>query len=176
LQVESETGRAERIAGADPVVRGRWLKFHFVPSWRGYLYIIAPGERETRTTFLTAQPNLAWGVKDNLLAAGTDYIFPSREDKWIEVAREASLRTYIIIFTLEPLVQPRFLTEAADRPLTAAEEGELAELRKRFGQDVRIETQGAQSIVAIPAERLSGAAFLFEVNLHTGADIEGDQR
>jgi serine/threonine protein kinase len=169
LEVESETGRAERVAGANPVVRGRLLKFHFVPNWRGYLYITAPGERAARTTFLTAQPNSAWGVKSNLLAAGTDYSFPPRRDKWIEVARDASFRTYTIIFTPEPLVQPRFLAEAA-RSLTAAEEGELAELRKRFGQSVRIETQGSQSIVAIPAERASGAPFLFEVNLGLGAD------
>jgi Protein kinase domain len=176
LQVESETGRAERVAGVDPVVRGRWLKFHFVPSWRGYLYIIAPGERGARTTFLTAQPNSAWGVEGNLLVAGTDYSFPSRQDKWIEVARGASFRTYTIIFTPEPLVQPPFLTEAADRVLTAAEEVELSELRKQFGQHVRIDTQGSQSIVTIRAERASGAPFLFEVDLRIGAEKEGDQR
>jgi serine/threonine protein kinase len=175
LEVESETRRAERVAGANPVVRGRWLKFHFVPNWRGYLYIIAPGEREARTTFLTAQPNSGWGVKRNLLAAGDDYNFPPRRDKWIEVARGAGLRTYTIIFTPEPLVQPRFLAEAANRTLTAAEEGELAELRKRLGQSVRIETQGAQSIVAIQAERASGEPFLFEVSLHVEGE-KGDQR
>src|SRR5262245_47914821 len=170
LEVESETGRTERVAGANPVVIGRWLKFHFVPSWRGHLYIIAPGERATRTTFLTAQSNSAWGVKGNLLAAGTDYSFPPRPARWIEVARGARFRTYTIIFTPAPLVQPRFLAEAADRALTAAEEGELAELRERFGQSVRIETLGAQSIVVIPAERASGVPFLFEVNLRIGRE------
>jgi serine/threonine protein kinase len=94
LEVESETGGAERVADANPVIRGRWLKFHFVPSWPGYLYIIAPGERAARATFLTAQPNSGWGVKGNLLAAGTDYSFPPRQDKWIEVARGAGSRTY----------------------------------------------------------------------------------
>ncbi len=176
LEVEPETGRAERVAGANPVVRGRWLKFHFVPSWRGYLYIVAPGERAARTTFLTAQPNSAWGVKGNLLAAGTDYGFPSRVDKWIEVARGASFRTYTIIFTPEPLAQPRFLAEAADHALTAEEEAELAELRRRFGQHVRIDTQGSQSIVAISGERASGAPFLFEVNLGLGGRERRDQR
>jgi hypothetical protein len=125
---------------------------------------------------LTAQPNSAWGVKDNLLATGIDYSFPPRLDKWIEVAHGANFRTYTIIFAPEPLAQPRFLAEAVDRALTAAEEGELAELRKRFGQSVRVETQGDQSIVAIPAERASGAPFLFEVNLRLGADKEGGQR
>jgi serine/threonine protein kinase len=175
LQVESRTGGAWRIAGVDPVIRGRLLKFHFMPSWPGYLYIIGPGERAARTAFLTAQPNSGWGVKGNLLAAGADYSFPPRQDKWIEVARGAGLRTYTIIFTPEPLATPRFLAEAADRALTAAEEGELAELRKRLGQSVRIETQGAQSIVAIPAERSSGEPFLFEVNLRMGGE-KGDQR
>jgi hypothetical protein len=54
--------------------------------------------------------------------------------------------------------------------LTAAEEGELAELRKRLGKSVRIETQGAQSIVVVPAERASGEPFLFEVNLALETD------
>jgi serine/threonine protein kinase len=175
LEVESKTGGAWRVAGVDPVIRGRLLKFHFMPSWPGYLYIIAPGERAARTAFLTAQPNSGWGVKGNLLAAGADYSFPPRHDKWIEVARGAGLRTYTIIFTPEPLATPRFLVEAADRALTAAEEGELAELRKRLGQSVRIDTQGAQSIVAIPAERASGEPFLFEVNLRMGREKE-DQR
>lgn len=181
LEVESEIGRVERVAGVDPVVRGRWLKFHFVPGRKGYLYIIAPGERGGRATFLTAQPNSAWGVKGNLLAAGTDYSFPPRRDKWIEVARGESFRTYTIIFAPEPLVRPDFLAGAADRALTAAEEGELAELRKRLAQRVRVETQGAQSVVAIPAERVSGAPvlpILFEVNLRLGddKDKEGGQR
>ena len=66
LQVESKTGRAERVAGDNPVVRGPFLKFHFAPSQSGYLYIIAPGERGRRDAFLTAQPNPAWGVKEQL--------------------------------------------------------------------------------------------------------------
>jgi serine/threonine protein kinase len=170
LEVESKAGGAWRVAGVDPVIRGRLLKFHFVPRWPGYLYIIAPGERAARTTFLTTQPNSGWGVKSNLLAAGADYSFPPRRDKWIEVARGAGLRTYTIIFTPEPLVQARFLAEAADRDLTTTEEGELAELRKRLGKSVRIETQGAQSIVVVPAERASGEPFLFEVNLALETD------
>ena len=176
LQVDSEAGIAERVAGVNPIVRGRWLKFHFVSSRSGYLYIIAPGEREKRTTFLTAQPNSAWGVKTNLLAAGTDYSFPSRRDKWIELAQGASLRTYTIIFAPEPLIHPRFLAEASGRALTVEEEGELAELRRRFGPQVRVETPGAQSIITIPAGHPSGTPYLFEINLRPETDKEGDHR
>jgi len=176
LEVESKAGRAERVAGDKQVFRGRYMKFHFTPSRRGYLYIIAPGEREGRATFLTAQPNSAWSVKDNLLKAGTDYSFPPGQDDWIEVARGASSRTYIVIFAPKRLVQPRFLAGPADRDLTAAEEDELAELKKRFGQGVRVDPQDTQSIVAIPAERVSGEAFLFEINFRLGADKKGGQR
>jgi Domain of unknown function (DUF4384) len=174
--VESKAGRAERVAGDNQVVRGRYLKFHFTPSWRGYLYIIAPGERGRRVTFLTAQPNSAWSVKDNLLEAGTDYSFPPGKDKWIQVARGASSRTYAIIFAPEPLFKPRFLAGPAKRALTAAEEGELDELQKRFGQGVRVDPQDTQSIVNIPAERVSGEPFLFEIKFRLGADKKGGQR
>jgi hypothetical protein len=176
LQVESETGRVERVAGDNPVVRGRLLKLHFKPSRSGYLYIIAPGEREGRVTFLTARPNPAWGVKGNLLVAGTGYSFPPGRDKWIQVAHGASSRAYTIIFAPEPLFQPGFLAGPADRALTAAEEGELDELRKRFGQGVRVEAQDAQSVVAVSAEPVSGAPFLFEINFRLGADKQGGQR
>ena len=164
LEVESKTGGAKRGAGKNLVV-----KFHFTPRRNGYLYIIAPGERGGRVMFLTARPNPSWGVKDNRLANGTNYSFPPRRDKWIEVASDASFGTYTIIFTPEPLVQPRFLAEDADRALTAAEEGQLDDLRKHFGQSVRVKKQGSQHIVNIPAE-VSGAPFLFEVNLRPEED------
>ena len=176
LEVESMVGGAELVAGNNQVVRGRFLKFHFRPTWRGYLYIIAPGERGGRVTFLTAQPNSAWRVKDNLLEAGTDYSFPPGQKKWIEVSRGASSRTYIVIFAPKPLVQPRFLTEAADRDLTASEERELAEMVKQFGQGVSVEAQDAQSIVNIPAERVSGEPFLFEIKFRLGANKKRGQR
>jgi len=176
LQVESRTGRAERVAGENPVVRGRFLKFSFTPSRKGYLYIIAPGERGGRAAFLTAQPNQEWGVNGNLLDAGTEYSFPPQQDKWIKVEPGASIRTYTIIFAPEPLVQPSFLTEAADRDLTAVEERELVELRKQFGQRVRVETRDAQSIVAVLEEGVSGEPFLFDINLRLDANKKGGQR
>ena len=176
LQVESTTGRSERVVGDNPVVRGPFLKFHFTPSRSGYLYIIAPGDGGRLVAFLTAQPNQAWGVNGNRLEAGTAYSFPPSQDKWIQVAHGASSRTYTVIFAPEPLVQPRFLAGPADSALTAAEEGELDELRKRFGQGVRVEPQDAQNIVAIPAGRASGEPYLFEINFRLGANKKGGQR
>jgi serine/threonine protein kinase len=173
---KSKASRAERVVGDNQVVRGRYLKFHFMPSWRGYLYIIAPGEQGRRATFLTAQPNSAWSVKDNLLEAGTDYSFPPGQDDWIVVARDASSRTYTVIFAPKQLVQPRFLAGPADRDLTAAEERELDELQKQFGQGVRVDPQDTQSILNIPAERVSGEPFLFEIKFRLGADKNGGQR
>jgi hypothetical protein len=115
-------------------------------------------------------------VKNNLLEAGTEYSFPPRQNKWIKVARGASSRTYIVIFAPEPLVKPRFLAGLADRALTAAEEEELDELQRRFGQGVRVEERDAKSIVSIPAERVGGEPFLFKINFHLGANKKGGQR
>src|SRR5262249_29116125 len=158
LEVESESGRAESVAGDNPVVRGRFLKFHFTPIRSGYLYIIAPGKRRGLALLLTAEPNSAWSVKDSGLEGGTAYSFPPGQNKWIQVASGASSRIYPIIFASDPLVQPRFLAGPVDRALTAAEEHELDKLQKRFGQGVRVEAQDTESIVVIPAERVSGEA------------------
>jgi hypothetical protein len=125
---------------------------------------------------LTAQPNSAWNVKDNFLERETKYSFPPRKKKWILIAGGASSRTYTVIFAPEPLVQPRFLAGPANRPLTAAEERELEELRKRFGQGVRVEPQDAQYIVAIPAERMGGEPYLFDINFSLEANKKGGQR
>jgi serine/threonine protein kinase len=176
LQVESDAGKTEQTAGAEPVIGGRWLKFHFTPSRPGCLYLIGPGGSGRGAMFLTAQPNPVWGVKSNLLAAGIDYSFPPAADKWIEVARQADSRTYTVFFTSEPLTQPEFLAGAADRALTPAEEGQLAELRRQFGQQVRIETQGDRSIVNVPTARAGGAPFLFEINLRRKPDQERDKK
>jgi hypothetical protein len=115
-------------------------------------------------------------VKDNLLEAGTDYSFPPGQNKWIEVARDSSIRTYTVIFAPEPLVHPRFLAGPPGRALTAAEEDELDELQKRFRQGVHVKEQDARSIVFIPAERVSGEPFLFEINFHLEANKKGGQR
>jgi serine/threonine protein kinase len=176
LQAESKTGRAERVAGDNPTIRGPWLKFHFRPSWSGYLYIIGPDEQGRLVAFLTAQPNSASNVKDNRLEKGTDYSFPPGQKPWILLEGGASTRTYTVIFAPKPLVHPRFLAGPADGILTAAEVGELGELRERFGQGVRVDPQNAQYKVAIPAERMEGEPYLFDINFSLEANKKGDQR
>jgi serine/threonine protein kinase len=176
LQAESKTGRAERVAGDNPVVRGPYLKFHFTPSRSGYLYIIAPGEQGRLVAFLTARPNSAWNVKDNFLKRETEYSFPPSQKHWIQLVGGASSRTYTVIFAPVPLDQPRFLAGPVDRTLTAAEKGELDELRKRFGLGVRVDPQDAQYIVAIPAERMGGEPYLFDINFSLEANKKGGQR
>ena len=115
------------------------------------------------------------GVNGNRLEAGTAYSFRRARISGSR-SRLAQAPEPIVIFAPEPLVQPRFLAGPADRALTAAEEGELDELRKRFGQGVRVEPQDAQNIVAIPAERASGEPYLFEINFRLGANKKGGQR
>ena len=176
LQVESITGGAERVAGDNPTIRGPWLKFHFRPSWSGYLYIIAPDDQGRLVAFLTAQPNSASNVKDNRLEKGTDYSFPPGQEPWIRLKGGASTRTYTVIFAPEPLVQPSFLAGPANHDLTAAEVRELEELRERFGQGVRVDPQDAQYKVAIPAERMEREPYLFDINFSLEANKKGDQK
>ncbi|HMX27418.1 MAG TPA: protein kinase [Blastocatellia bacterium] len=147
VQLEPSGGKAGNAAGTEPVVANRWWKLHFLSSRSGYLYITGPNQKRMQATFLTAQPNRSWGVEHNRIEAGMDYVFPPKRDQWIRLAKGASSETYTVIFTPEPLTQPSFLTGSAEHELTVPEQGELAVLREKQGQQVQRETTGDQSIV-----------------------------
>ncbi len=164
LTVEADGGEARPLTNDQPLASGQRFKLLFTPKEGGYLYIIAPNAKERPTTFLTARPNSDWGVKTNRVAAGADYSFPPRQDKWLRITGNAETETYLIVFAPALLSTPGFLAEPAGRELTNAEQRELEMFRERHRIEVSTEQRGDQSIVTTHKERPSGASLIFEIN------------
>jgi serine/threonine protein kinase len=168
LEMESADDKPARVMGVEPLTAGQAFKFHFTPRERGYLYIIASGERNVPTTFLTARPIPASGVTTNRIEAGADYSFPAGEGNGIVVGRYGNITTFTIILSPTPLATPGFLAARANRQLTAAEQQELEAFWQQFGKDAPElvpETDGHQAGVAVtvPADRASGQPIIFDI-------------
>ena len=114
---------------------GQQFKFHFSPSENGYLYIIGPGEKNAPTTFLTAKPAAAFGVKTNEVKSGQDFAFPAetgKDENWISLDKTAGTDEFTMIFS-----QPKqcrslnFLNSPALHELTKDEAKQLDTVREQ---------------------------------------------
>ena len=113
---------------------GQQFKFHFSPSENGYLYIIGPGNSNAPTTFLTARPNPAYGVKTNEVKSGQDFAFPAdtgKDENWVTLDKTAGTDEFTIIFSTKPMSGPDFLNSPALHELTQDEQQQLDTVRKQ---------------------------------------------
>ena len=168
LELKTAAGATTRATGREPLAAGQRFKFHFTPRESGYLYLIAPGQRNVPKTLLTAVPLPAWGVTTNRLEAGADYSFPAGADNWLRVGSYGNVNTFTVIFAPAPLTAPGWLAAPANRPLTAAEQRELEKLWQQFGKQApEAETRSHQASVsiAVPAERARSGPLLFDIAL-----------
>ncbi len=164
LEVESDGG------ATTPLEAGRKFRFHFTPRNRGYLYIIAAGENNVPTTFLTSQPIAETGVTTNLVEAGVDYSFPRGAGNGIELGHYGNVTTFTIIFSPAPLAKPGFLPARAYRQLTADEQRELASFWQQFGKqspELVPQPDGHQpsTAVTISTERANDEPIIFDIPL-----------
>ncbi len=160
-----------RVAGVVPLLSGQSFKFHFTPREDGYLYIVAPGQGNVPTTFLTAKPVAQSGVTTNQVRAGVDFAFPNGAGNWITLDQTPGSETYTIIFSPTQLTEPAFLTQPAARALSGAEQSELENFRNQYkantaGTDV-INGSGLDPFVSIkiPQSKAAGQPVIFDVRV-----------
>ena len=113
---------------------GQKFKFHFSPSENGYLYIIGPGDKNAPTTFLTAKPAAAFGVRTNEVKSGQDFAFPAdtgKDENWITLDQAAGTDEFTIIFSAKPMSAPEFLNSPALHELTQDEQKQLGTVREQ---------------------------------------------
>lgn len=122
-------GKSARVAGAMPLASGQSFKFHFMPDENGYLYIVGPGEKNVRTTFLTARPDARSGVTTNEVKAGADFSFPNGAATWLTLDKTPGTENYMVIFSPTPLTSLDFLAAPAGRALNQAETSQLEGFR-----------------------------------------------
>jgi serine/threonine protein kinase len=150
---------------------GQQFKFHFSPSENGYLYIIGPGEKNAPTTFLTAKPAAAFGVKTNEVKSGQDFAFPAETSKsanWLNLDKTAGTDEFVLIFSTKPLDGPDFLNSPAGHELTQDEQKQLDTVReqsKSVGTEV-IKTGASPFVsVKVPQTASEGTPVIFKVRL-----------
>jgi len=139
---KSEAVRAGELVS---MKSGQEFKFHFSPSENGYLYLIGPGEQNAPTTFLTAKPDSAFGVKTNEVRSGQNFAFPaetSQSTNWLTLDKTAGTDDFTVIFSTQPLPAPGFLAGPALHQLTPDEQKQLDGLRAQS----RANSAGAEVI------------------------------
>jgi len=126
LLPESLKGEPVRVAGVVPLASEQSFKFHFVFSEDGYVYIVGPGEQNQPTAFLTDKPPALSGLESNQVSKYVDFSFPNGLEHWLKLDKKAGTEDYTIIFSPNPLNDPKFLSaEATGEPLTQEEQTEL---------------------------------------------------
>ncbi len=164
-------GQSARVAGVVPLASGQSFKLHFAPRENGYLYIIAPGEKNIPTTFLTAKPIPESGVKSNEVKSGVDFSFPGGEGNWITLDKSSGTENYTIIFSPTQLASPSFLSAAAARQLTPDEQKELEDFRAQFKANAPVTNvingSGVDPLVTIkiPQAKPSGEPVIFDMRI-----------
>src|SRR5215471_7932593 len=162
-----------RADEAIQMASGQQFKFHFSPSENGYLYIIGPGEGNAPTTFLTARPEPAFGVKTNEAKSGEDFVFPMdtrANENWLNLDKSAGTDEFTIIFSGTRLTAPAFLDQAALHKLSKSEQADLT----RAISDFQPNLAGTESVknghepfvsVKVPQSATDGAPVVFKIRI-----------
>lgn len=150
--LESENSAGKRVSGLDPLPAGERFRLHFSPAAGGYLYLIAPGEREVLTAFVTKRR----------IEAGADFRFPG-DDNWINVGKGAR---FTVIFSPELLNEPSFL-DGDGRQLTPEEQNALRDFRDRLAS-TSPEARASKDGDVVTAQKRSDEPLVFEINIIRG--------
>jgi hypothetical protein len=159
-----------RATGLMPLEGGTKFKFHFKSKEDGYLYILALGKNGVPQTFLTSQPMPASGVTTNWSAAGADFQFPDG-GQWFMIQQDADTTPFTVIYSKAPLTIPAFLSSQSGRDLTADEQQELMEMKKRYAANapslavMADESQPAVT-VQVSAERAASEPIVFDISIN----------
>jgi len=163
-------GQPNRIKDIVPV-EGQEFRFHFIPSTRGYLYIIAEGAKNALTTYLTGQSIGGSCLKPNILEAGADYVFPPESCKsGLKLGSIGTRTAFKVILSSAPITTPAFLTLPAPHELTPDEQRELytfSEQVKMSAATLTSTTENDQRsvIVRTPKAGGDGQPVGFEIRL-----------
>jgi len=165
LETMSPDGVKDAVNGLEPLAAGLDIKLHFTARQRGFLYIVAPDEKDALRAFLTAQPTRSSSVVSNELIADVDYVFPAGDDNWIGLTAGA-LTTFTIVFSPTPLTSPSFLAAPARRRLTPAEREEWEAFQKRLNRGSQEAIDGSPGVkVTARSEITAGQIVVFDITI-----------
>jgi serine/threonine protein kinase len=132
-------GPSAQVVPLLPIASGRFLRFHFITSEDGFLYIIGPGYKNKPTAFLALSPDVnATGWSSNAVKKGVDSSFPTGRDKdgeniWLGLDKTPGSESYTMIFSATRLESPHFLKDLkSGNELSSADYKELASFLEAY--------------------------------------------
>jgi len=166
LETMSPDGVKGRVNGLEPLAARLDLKLHFTARQRGFLYIVAPDEKDALRTFLTAQPTRSSGVVSNEVIADVDYVFPAGDLNWIGLTAGPLPTRFTIVFSPTPLTSPSFLAAPARRRLTPAEREEWEAFQRRLNRASQEAIAGPPGVkVTARSEITAGQIVVFDITI-----------
>ncbi len=167
--------KSDAVRAGDPLTMasGQKFKFHLSPSDNGYLYIIGPGNQNAPTTFLTAKPAAAYGVKTNEVKSGQDFAFPAdtgKAENWLNLDETAGTDEFTVIFSSVALSHPDFLSSPALHELTSDEQKQLNDFLSQSKPNLlgteTVKTGASPFVsVKIPQNAEGNASVVFKIRI-----------
>jgi len=162
----SPDGVKNAVNGLEPLAAGLDLKLHFTARRRGFLYIVAPDEKDALRAFLTARPSRSSGVVSNEVIADVDYVFPAGDDNWIGLTAGALTTRFTIVFSPTPLTGPSFLAAPPKKQLTPAEREEWEAFQRLLDHASQEAIAGSPDVkVTARSEITSGQTVVFDITV-----------
>jgi serine/threonine-protein kinase len=142
LEVRQKDGSARRATGLEPLAVGDMIRFHFLPSERGYLYLVGPGPGNVPHLFYTSGER-------GPLEKGREVAFPEGE-ALVGVTRDTYENRMTVIFSPVPVDVPAL--SGAPHALTPADQRELDAFRREHpgGSGSVARDADGQLLVTIP--------------------------
>jgi len=166
LETISLDGDKDRVNGLEPLAAGLDLKLHFTARRSGFLYIVAPDEKDVPRAFLTARPTRSSGLVSNEVIADKDYVFPAGDNNWIGLTAGARSTRFTIIFSPTPLRSPSFLGAPARKQLTPAEREEWEAFQRRLDRAPQEAIAGSPDVkVTARSEIAAGQTVVFDITI-----------
>jgi hypothetical protein len=124
-------------------------------------------------TFLTTKPGRDFGVKNNEVKSGQDFVFPAdtrAKYNWLNLDDTAGTDEFTIIFSGTPLTTPAFLDEEALRALSESDLAELNQATAGFksnfaGIEVMKNAPAPFVSVKVPQSAAEGAPVVFKLKI-----------
>jgi serine/threonine protein kinase len=166
LETMSPDGVKGVVNGLEPIAAGLDLKLRFKARQRGFLYIVAPDEKDALRAFLTAQPTRSSGVVSNEVIADVDYVFPAGDDNWIGLTAGSLTTRFTIVFSPTPLTSPSFLAAPARDRLTPAELEEWEAFQTQLDRASQEAIAGSPGVkVTARSETTAGQIVVFDITI-----------
>lgn len=172
LDEQSQTW-SEPLSGVEPIPVRSKIRFTFVSSEPGFLYIVSTGRGVKPMAFLTNLPPAGANLVTNEVRSGAPFEFPGAGTGVALLDEE--LRTSMwIVFSPVKLTSPACLNRRGGQPLLVADQAEFEQFLTSVVPTTLSQTS-SESILSVPTAPLNGKPVAAELvfTARAGQIVEG---